>query len=71
MSDGIYSSLLGNCKELLCACRESERWVEREDKDGECARGMEEEENKEVRSENHYGGIRSGEIIHEPVKMWH
>lgn len=48
---------------------ERERWVEREDKDGECARGMEKEENKEVRSENHYGGIRSGEIIHEPVKM--
>lgn len=48
---------------------ERERWVEREDKDGECARGMEKEENKDVRSENHYGGIRSGEIIHEPVKM--
>lgn len=32
---------------------EGERWVEREDKGGECARGMEEE----GRPENHYEGF--------------
>ncbi len=42
---------------------ERERWVEREEKGGGCQREMEKEENKEVRTENHYRGFA-------PVKLF-
>lgn len=55
MSDGIYSSLLGNCKKLPCAQAEKERDGLRgrrrveSVRDGERDGEIEKEENKEVR----------------------
>lgn len=56
MSDGIYSSLLGNWTQLPCAqaARKSKR-------------KMEEEENGELQAENHQSGF--AQIIHKWEKM--
>lgn len=57
MSDGIYSSLLGNCKELRRAQPEEKKKTEGlNERDGAERwerEGWRKEENREVRTENH------------------